>query len=171
MDGTGLARRARRRERSEKGIVHTIRPTGPADGDTLVEIWRSSVHATHDFVSKQDLAEIEAEVREIVALEPLWLALDAAGEPLGFLGLSTNAVDALFVAAEHRGTGVGRALIDFAKSRHSWLITIVNEQNEQALGFYEHAGFRPEGRSADDGHGRPYPVLHMRWIGAQRGGG
>ena len=38
----------------------------------------------------------------------------------------------------------------------------VNEQNPQAIGFYEHEGFVVEGRSATDDAGRPFPLLHMR---------
>ncbi len=37
----------------------------------------------------------------------------------------------------------------------------VNEQNEQALGFYQHLGFSVIGRSPLDGQGKPYPLLHM----------
>jgi putative acetyltransferase len=38
----------------------------------------------------------------------------------------------------------------------------VNEQNEQAVGFYRRMGFEVVGRSALDGTGKPYPLLHMR---------
>lgn len=37
----------------------------------------------------------------------------------------------------------------------------VNEQNNHALGFYEHIGFKVVGRSPLDGQGEPYPILHM----------
>ncbi len=37
----------------------------------------------------------------------------------------------------------------------------VNEQNEQAVGFYAHTGFIVTGRSATDGEGRPYRLLHL----------
>ena len=39
----------------------------------------------------------------------------------------------------------------------------VNEQNPQALAFYKRQGFRIVGRSAQDGQGMPYPLLHMVW--------
>jgi putative acetyltransferase len=38
----------------------------------------------------------------------------------------------------------------------------VNEQNDQAVGFYRHMGFEVTGRSAVDDLGQPFPVLHMK---------
>ena len=38
----------------------------------------------------------------------------------------------------------------------------VNEQNPQAVGFYEHLGFRTYRRTDRDEQGRPYPILYMR---------
>ena len=43
----------------------------------------------------------------------------------------------------------------------------VNEQNEQALGFYKHIGYSVTGRSPLDGQGKPYPLLHMTLKGTQ----
>jgi putative acetyltransferase len=37
----------------------------------------------------------------------------------------------------------------------------VNEQNAQAVGFYEHLGFQRTGRSDKDSQGRPYPLIHL----------
>ena len=38
----------------------------------------------------------------------------------------------------------------------------VNEQNSQAIGFYEHMGFRTYKRTDTDEQGMPYPLLYMR---------
>lgn len=38
----------------------------------------------------------------------------------------------------------------------------VNEQNLQAVTFYERLGFVRAGRSPNDREGRPYPLFHMR---------
>jgi len=38
----------------------------------------------------------------------------------------------------------------------------VNEQNPQAIGFYEHIRFEIINRSELDGLGKPYPILHMQ---------
>lgn len=37
----------------------------------------------------------------------------------------------------------------------------VNEQNEQAVKFYERFGFKTISRSETDGMGKPYPILHI----------
>ena len=38
----------------------------------------------------------------------------------------------------------------------------VNEQNPQAVGFYEHMGFETYKRTDMDEEGNPYPLLYMK---------
>ena len=38
----------------------------------------------------------------------------------------------------------------------------VNEQNPQAVGFYEHLGFKTYKRTGCDEEGNPYPLLYMK---------
>lgn len=38
----------------------------------------------------------------------------------------------------------------------------MNEQNPQAVGFYEHLGFTVYQRTACDEAGDPYPLLYLR---------
>ena len=40
----------------------------------------------------------------------------------------------------------------------------VNEQNEQAVGFYLRLGFVVISRSACDDTGRSYPILHLQLV-------
>jgi putative acetyltransferase len=144
-------------------MPNAIRPSEPEDGELLVQIWRSSVAATHSFVSPADLVAIDVEVQQLLPGSPLWVALDESRQPVGFMGLTDHSVDSLFVAGERRCRGVGRELLHFAMEGCSHLTTVVNEQNDQAIGFYRRMGFIVIGRSPDDESGRPYPVLHMRW--------
>jgi putative acetyltransferase len=140
-----------------------IRPSTPADGERAVEIWRAAVDATHDFLSAEDRAAIEAEVRGFLPSAPLWLAVDDADLPVGFMLLDGTSMEALFIDPAHRGAGVGRALVAHALDRHPVLTTDVNEQNGQAVGFYERLGFVPTGRSERDSQGRAYPLIHLRF--------
>lgn len=68
----------------------------------------------------------------------------------------------LFVAPEERGKGTGRALIAFAAEQFSANEVTVNEQNAQAVGFYEKMGFAPYRRTQTDEQGGPYPLLYMK---------
>jgi putative acetyltransferase len=80
---------------------------------------------------------------------------------LGFLGVAEQNLEMLFIGPEHRGKGVGKSLLDYAMENLNVTKVDVNEQNEQAVGFYEHCGFEVIGRSELDSSGKPYPILHM----------
>jgi putative acetyltransferase len=140
----------------------TIRKSGPADGPRVLQIWRDAVTATHHFLQPRDRAAIEHEVEQFLPGADLWLAVDRADEPLGFMSLEHGHLEALFVHPHSTGHGVGRTLVEHACGLHSAITTDVNEQNAEAIGFYERLGFVPIGRSDLDGQGRPYPLIHLR---------
>ena len=68
----------------------------------------------------------------------------------------------LFVAPEERGKGIGRVLVSFAAEQFSANEVTVNEQNTQAVGFYEKMGFASYRRTQTDEQGGPYPLLYMK---------
>ena len=92
----------------------------------------------------------------------IWVACDASGKAMGFMGLSGSKMEALFLAPEFQGRGIGRGMVRHARSLNPELTVDVNEQNEAARRFYEACGFVVEGRSEVDEQGRPYPLLHLR---------
>jgi len=78
-----------------------------------------------------------------------WVAA-ADGRITGFISLLGNEVGALFVDPDcHRG-GIGRALIDKARSLHGDLEVEVFEQNALGRAFYESVGFRLVERKIHD---------------------
>lgn len=131
----------------------------------LIEIWESSVRATHDFLDESDLIELKSLILDqyFDAVE-LSVARADEGELLGFCGVRDGNIEMLFVAPKARGNGVGPLLTRHAISSGGATRVDVNEQNEQALGFYKHLGFEVIGRSPFDGQGKPYPLLHMRLV-------
>lgn len=86
-------------------------------------------------------------------------------QPVGFMLLSGQHMDALFIDPDVRGCGVGRMLVEHALSMAPELTTNVNEQNEQAVGFYKKVGFKVTGRSEVDDLGKPYPLLNLAYVG------
>ncbi|KML53948.1 acetyltransferase [Burkholderia cepacia] len=145
-----------------------IRKSTEADGTRVLDIWRSAVDATHHFLSADDRRAIESEVVMFLPVAPLDLAVDETDRPIGFMLLDGSHMEALFIDPAHHGKGVGRLLVEEALKRHPDLSTDVNEQNELAAEFYERLGFERCGRSALDGQGRPYPLIHLRYRGGAR---
>lgn len=140
----------------------TIRYSRAGEGDRVIEIWRDAVAATHDFLSPEDRLALDEMVCGFLPQARLWLAVDANDYPLAFMLIDGDHMEALFVDPLYRGSGVGAALVHHGLRRHPKMTTDVNEQNDQALSFYEKMGFRRTGRSPIDGQGRPYPLIHLR---------
>jgi putative acetyltransferase len=140
-----------------------LRPSRPEDGARVVAIWTAAVDETHDFLSAEDRIAIGQEVEAFLPGASLMLAVDDRDRPLGFMLIDNGHMEALFIDPQHRGAGVGAMMIDYALAVHPALSTDVNEQNAQAVDFYEHMGFERTGWSATDGQGRPYPLIHLRF--------
>lgn len=66
---------------------------------------------------------------------------EKCGETAGFIGLSGNYIEGLFVKKEYRSLGIGTALIDFVKHKKKELSLNVYFQNEKAVKFYIKNGF------------------------------
>ena len=139
----------------------TIRRSRKDEGDKLISIWCRSVDATHRFLSAEYRIELEELVSSFLPEAPLWVAVTEQDEPVAFMLLTVQHMDALFVDPDVRGSGVGKLLIEHALSMVSTLTTNVNEQNEQAVGFYKKMGFTVTGRTEVDDLGRAYPLLNL----------
>ncbi len=146
-------------------FFYPITPVLPADYPYVIAVWEASVRATHHFITEEDIAFFLPLVREgLPQFEVLVCTRDAAGLVSGFIGVDGQEIAALFVDPTWRSKGIGRALVNYAMNVCGATMVDVNEQNEQALGFYLKMGFRVVGRSERDPWGKPYPILHMQLV-------
>lgn len=128
----------------------------------LIEIWEASVRATHHFLAEADLQTLKPLILEqYFDAVDLRCAKNTQGEIQGFCGVHDGNIEMLFISPAARGKGLGTLLAAHAVKEQGATKVDVNEQNEQALGFYLHLGFKVTGRSPVDGQGKPYPLLHM----------
>lgn len=129
----------------------------------LLQLWEASVRATHDFLTESEIARIGAYVPEALqGVCHLVAAKREDGSLAAFLGVEGRRIEMLFVAPEERGKGIGRVLVSFAAEQFSANEVTVNEQNTQAVGFYEKMGFASYRRTQTDEQGGPYPLLYMK---------
>jgi len=139
-----------------------IDTTTKADYLELIAIWESSVRATHDFLSDENILSLKPLILEhYFDAVDLRVAKNENDEVTGFIGVAECNVEMLFIAPEYRNSGVGSLLLKNAIENQSANKVDVNEQNPDAIGFYEHLGFRVVGRSPLDGQGNPFPLIHL----------
>jgi putative acetyltransferase len=78
------------------------------------------------------------------------LVFESEGNIAGFISLVGNRVCALFVVPEMQGKGIGKALMEYAKSLKGKLFLRVYKENEGALRFYKKCGFEAVGEELDE---------------------
>lgn len=130
--------------------------------EQLVAVWERSVRATHAFLSEEEVSTIKPFVPQaLMGVETLVVA-EKDGAPVGFMGVQDGRLEMLFLDPSARGQGLGRTLLTYGIESLGVSELTVNEQNPQAVGFYEHMGFSTYQRTETDEEGRPYPLLYMR---------
>ena len=129
----------------------------------LLEVWESSVRATHLFLSDDEIKSIKGYVPQALnGIAHLMIVAGDSGRPVAFMGIEDGSLEMLFIAPEERGKGLGKRLIQYGIKNYAVERLAVNEQNPQAKGFYEHMGFQVYKRTDLDKQGNPYPLLYMR---------
>ena len=148
--------------------IEILNKVNKADMDDMLEVWESSVRATHTFLSEKDIVSIKPQVKEGVNyVSTLVCIRDEEDTIQAFMGVHENKIEMLFVRNEHRGKGIGKTLVEYAVDKLDVKYVDVkyvdvNEGNIQGVGFYKHVGFQVFKRSDLDAHGDPFPILHMK---------
>lgn len=78
------------------------------------------------------------------------------------MGVENRRLEMLFVVSSTKGKGAGRKLVEYGIEKYRMDNLTVDEQNPQAVGFYEHLGFKAYKRSALDEQHLPYPLIYMK---------
>lgn len=131
----------------------TVRSAVPADAEPIAEIWRLGWQDGHRGFVPEEL--VRARPPESFGERAAARIGDATvamvdREVAGFVMVAGDEVEQVYVAAEHRGSGVSKALIAEAE-RHvaanghdrAWLAVVAG--NARARAFYERAGWHDEG--------------------------
>ena len=138
-----------------------IRKVKATDYPRLMEIWESAVSSTHDFLKEEDFLYYKEQLPVYFQHVTLF-GFEQEGILIGFMGIAEGNLVMLFIDNKYRGAGIGKKLITYAIDNLQVTKVDVNEQNVQAVGFYEYMGFNIYKRSNLDGEGKEYPILHMQ---------
>ncbi|NDV59822.1 GNAT family N-acetyltransferase [Bacteroides sp. 519] len=134
-----------------------------SDFDEIINVWEASVRATHTFLKEEDISFFK-EIGRNQALYSVDLVCikDCTNRIVAFMGIDGTHLEMLFIHPDQRGKGLGKFLVNYAIEKKRVNTVDVNEQNEQAVGFYLHLGFEVTLRDAVDGTGKPFPILHLQ---------
>jgi putative acetyltransferase len=137
-----------------------IREYDEVDLDDVLAIWERASRIAHFFLGEDFLRRERDSVANMhPRLAQTWVCVKGA-TIVGFIALVGNQVGGLFVDPAFQGEGIGRLLVDHARSLHAELELEVFAKNTGARRFYERYGFRriDELIHEETGH----PVVRMR---------
>ncbi len=127
----------------------------------LLSVWENSVLASHHFLSSEDFDAIKKLLHslDLSAFDIYCLTQNTI--LTGFISIAQNKIEMLFISPDYIGLGLGKRLIDHAINLGAVKVD-VNEQNTNALAFYQKMGFEIIGRTEKDELGKGYPLLQMK---------
>ena len=119
-----------------------IRKYENGDLDELLDVWYDASRIAHPFLTTEFLEQEKENIpTKHLPVAETWVYEDE-GSVVGFIALIKNEVGAIFVTPRRHGTGVGRALMDHAKTSREFLEVDVFEANEIGRRFYDAYGFK-----------------------------
>ncbi len=142
--------------------MYKIETTTKENYQEIVNVWEASVRATHDFLKEEDIEYFRPLIlNTYLDAVSLRCIKNSSSEIIGFSGVAGENLEMLFIAPSYTGKGIGKTLLQNAINELNVNKVDVNEQNQKAVDFYLHQGFKIIDRSELDASGKPYPILHM----------
>ena len=128
-----------------------IRKFETQDLDAVMQIWLQANLDAHAFIPASFWEAHFEMVRDLLPQAELYVHEDAGTRQIdGFIGLTENHIEGIFVVKSARSKGIGKALLDYAKSRKPRLDLSVYQKNERALAFYQREQFTVQSEGIDE---------------------
>lgn len=117
-----------------------IRKFKEDDLENVMEIWLSSNIEVHDFIKPEYWKKRFEYAAEAIPKAEVYI-FEHEGKTVGFMGIKNKHIEGLFVDSAHRSEGIGKALLDYAKSEYQKLTLCVYKRNMRAAEFYRREDF------------------------------
>lgn len=128
-----------------------IRKLETQDLDAVMQIWLHGNLDAHAFIPASFWTGHFEIVRNMLPQAELYVHESEDTRQIdGFIGLTGNHIEGIFVAKAARSKGVGKALLEYAKSRKPSLTLSVYQKNQRALAFYRRKQFVVQSEGIDE---------------------
>ena len=135
-----------------------IRELRKVDINKVAEIWLDTNIKTHYFISAQYWKSNFELVKELLLQATVYVYEDKQ-EIQGFIGLSNEYIEGIFVSAEMQSQGIGKILLNYVKGKRNKLILNVYQKNTRAISFYQREGFEIQYSGLDEATGEKDYVM------------
>lgn len=116
-----------------------------------MQIWLHGNLDAHAFIAASFWTEHFEMVHDLLPQAELYVhENENTGQIDGFIGLTENHIEGIFVAKAARSKGIGKALLEYAKPRKPCLTLSVYQKNERALAFYRREQFVVQSEGIDE---------------------
>jgi ribosomal protein S18 acetylase RimI-like enzyme len=135
-----------------------IRESKLEDLQAIMQIWFESNIEAHSFVPEEFWKNHYDSVKEAIAKGVTVYEEDE--RIIGFIGVIDGYIAGLFVAKDCRSLGIGKKLLEDAKSKYNMLELDVYLQNSKAVKFYRRENFQVEKKQNNN---TGFEEYHMIW--------
>ena len=136
-----------------------IRKLLNGDIDRVADIWLKTNLKAHSFISEQYWISNYERVKEMLPQAEVYVYEDDKMIQ-GFVGLSNEYMEGIFVSDEMQSCGIGKLLLEYIKNKKVRLRLNVYQKNARAISFYQREGFDIQCEGADAATGeKEYTML------------
>ena len=136
-----------------------IRKMQNIDINRVADIWLKINLKAHYFIPEQYWTSNYELVKEMLLQAEVYVYEDDKMIQ-GFVGLSNEYMEGIFVSDEMQSCGIGKLLLEYIKNKKVRLRLNVYQKNARAISFYQREGFDIQCEGFDDATGeKEYTML------------
>ena len=117
-----------------------IRRLQKTDINSVADIWLDTNLKAHDFILAEYWGSNFNFLKEMLLQAEVYV-FERDKKIQGFIGLTDEYIEGIFVTAEMQSQGIGKLLLDFMKNKKNKLRLNVYQKNIRAIKFYQREGF------------------------------
>lgn len=130
-----------------------IRKFNNADLDSIMQIWLDTNIHSHSFIA-QEYWTGNQECKRLLPRAEVYVYENTCSHQIeGFIGLTDDYIEGIFVREASQSRGIGKQLLDYVKGIRKTLRLNVYQKNVRAIRFYERELFVIHSEKTTDGTG------------------
>lgn len=126
-----------------------IRKLQKVDINRVADIWLKTNLKVHFFIPEQYWISNYEFVKEMLPQAEVYVYEDDKMIQ-GFIGVSDEYIEGIFVSDEMQSCGIGKMLLDYIKDKKDKLQLKVYQKNVREMSFYQREGFTIQSEEMDE---------------------